>query len=653
MTDLNIERQAINIVRGLAMDGPNAARSGHQGTAMALAPIAHVLWTRRMRYDSSAPEWPDRDRFVLSAGHASILQYSMLHLTGYGISLDDLRAFRQWGSLTPGHPEVHHTPGIEVTTGPLGQGLANAVGMAMAEAANRERFGADVCDHRVWCIAGDGCLSEGVSHEAASLAGHLRLGRLTVIYDDNHVTIDGPTELALTDDAIARFTAYGWHVVDAGDVGDDLDAIDAALGAAEAVDDRPSLVVLRTHIGAPSPTLTDAPSAHGLAFGAAEITATKAVMGIPDEPFFVSDDVAALYRAAGARGGAARTAWETALPVALGERAAEWNAALSNRPLAGWTAALPTFEVGTSVATRSALAKALTAAVPGVPGLTAGSADLTSNTGTQLGGASPFTPDDATGRQIHFGVREHAMGAVMNGLALHGGVLPVGGTFLVFSDYMRPAVRLAALMQTDVIYAWSHDSVGVGEDGPTHQPVEHVAALRAIPGLDVLRPADANETVYALEAAVETAGPAALILTRQNVPVLEGTSREGVRRGGYILRDVVDPTLTLVATGSEVAVALAASELLAAEGHAARVVSLPSWSRFATLGRDERDAVIDPGLPSVGVEAQVTFGWHRWVDDVVGIDRFGASAPGDVVMERLGITPEAVADRARRLLGNR
>ena len=299
------------------------------------------------------------------------------------------------------------------------------------------------------------------------------------------------------------------------------------------------------------------------------------------------------------------------------------------------------------------MAKALTAAVPGVPGLTAGSADLTSNTGTQLGGASPFTPDDATGRQIHFGVREHAMGAVMNGLALHGGVLPVGGTFLVFSDYMRPAVRLAALMQTDVIYAWSHDSVGVGEDGPTHQPVEHVAALRAIPGLDVLRPADANETVYALEAAVETAGPAALILTRQNVPVLEGTSREGVRRGGYILRDVVDPALTLVATGSEVAVALAASELLAAEGHAARVVSLPSWSRFATLGRDERDAVIDPGLPSVGVEAQVTFGWHRWVDDVVGIDRFGASAPGDVVMERLGITPEAVADRARRLLGNR
>ena len=645
-----LEMLGINVIRSLAMDGPAAANSGHQGTAMALAPLAHVLWTRTMRYDSTDTTWEDRDRFVLSAGHASILQYSMLHLTGAGLTLDDLRQFRQWGSATPGHPEVHHTAGVEVTTGPLGQGVANAVGMAIAEASLRERFGAEVCDHYTWCVAGDGCLSEGLSHEAASLAGHLGLGRLTLIYDDNHITIDGPTELALTDNAAQRFAAYGWHVIEAGEIAEDLDAIEAALAAAKAVTDKPSIVIIRSHIGFPSPKNTDSPAAHGLAFDAAEITATKAVMGVPDEPFWVPSEVTEYYRNAGSRGTEARVAWEGRKAAALGDRAEEYAALIANKGLDGWAGALPEFEVGTSVATRVALAKALSAVTEVVPGLVAGGADLTGNTGTQLSGQTPLSADHPAGRQLHFGVREHAMGAVMNGMALHGGMLPVGGTFLVFSDYMRPAVRLAALMQTDVIYAWSHDSVGVGEDGPTHQPVEHVAALRCIPGLDVLRPADANETVWALEASVDTAGPAALILTRQNVPVLEGTQREGVQRGGYLLRSAPGAQITLVATGSEVHLAVNAAEPLATEGIAASVVSLPSWKRFEEQGAAYQRSVIDPSIPSLSVEAQITLGWHRWVDDAIGIDRFGASAPGDLVMAKLGINLEAVLARSRALL---
>lgn len=631
------------------MDGPHAAKSGHQGTAMALAPLAHVLWTRVMRYDATAPSWPDRDRFVLSAGHASILQYSMLYLTGYGLSLDDLKAFRQWGSATPGHPEVGHTAGVEVTTGPLGQGIANAVGMAVAEASLRTRFGAEACDHHIWCIAGDGDLSEGVSHEAASLAGHLGLGRLNVVYDDNHISIDGPTELALSDDAPARFRAYGWHVVEAGEIGEDLDALEAALLEAKAVTDRPSLVVVRTHIGFPSPKHTDSPAAHGLPFDDAEIAATKAVMGLPDEPFFVPDEVVALYREAGTRGQAERKEWENRIGGVLGDRAAEWEASLAGRPLPGWESSLPAFEVGASVATRSALAKALTAVVDVVPGLVAGGADLTGNTGTELKGAEVLSAANPAGRQVHFGVREHGMGAVMNGMALHGGLTPVGGTFLVFSDYMRPSVRLAALMGTKVLFAWSHDSVGVGEDGPTHQPVEHVAALRAIPDLPVMRPADANETVHCLRLALEGDGPTALIMTRQNVPVLAGTSYDGVASGGYVLREAEGAAVTLVATGSEVLLALEAADQLAAAGTVARVVSLPCWERFEAAGKDHQQAVLG-SAPTLAVEAQVGFGWHRWADDVVSIDRFGASAPGDTVMAELGINVGNVVARAQALV---
>ena len=650
LTPDTLEATGVAVIKGLGMDGPAAANSGHQGTAVALAPLAHVLWTRIMKYDASEPSWPDRDRFVLSIGHASILQYSMLHLTGYGLSLDDLRQFRQWGSATPGHPEVGHTAGVEVTTGPLGQGLANAVGMAIAEASLRSNFGAAVCDHRIWVMAGDGDLSEGLSHEAASLAGHLELGRLNVIYDDNHVSIDGPTELALDDDAAARFRSYGWHVVEAGEIAEDLDALEAALNDAAAVDDRPSLVIVRSHIAFPSPKLTDDPAAHGLAFDAAEIAATKTVLGLPpDESFHVPDDVLAYYRQAGRRGAAARAAWEAGLEDALGARRAEWAAALAGQPL-GPLDSLPSYAVGESVATRVAVGAALNAALGAMPGLVAGGADLTGNTGTQLKGQTALSAADPAGRQIHFGVREHAMGATMNGMALHGGLTPAGGTFLVFSDYMRPAVRLAALMGTKVLFVWSHDSVGVGEDGPTHQPVEHVAALRAIPDLPVFRPGDANETIAAVRLALEGDGPTALVTSRQNLPVLEGTSAEGVALGGYAISAPPGAVVSLVATGSELHLAVDAAAQLAERGVIARVVSLPCWERFEQLPRAERESVLGDGLARVGVEAQVAMGWHRWVDEVVSIDRFGASAPGDVVMREFGITAEAVVAAAERLL---
>ena len=645
------ERLGINVIKALAMDGPAAAKSGHQGTAMALAPLAHVLFTRVMNYDAGAPHWPDRDRFVLSAGHASILQYALLHLTGFGLTLDDLEQFRQWGSLTPGHPEVHHTTGVEVTTGPLGQGFANSVGMAMAERSLRARFGADVCDHHIWCIAGDGDLSEGLSHEAASLAGHLQLDHLTVIYDDNHVSIDGPTELALNDRAGTRFAGYGWNVIELGEAAEDLDALEAALLEAKAHTGAPTLIVLRSHIAFPSPRLTDSPSAHGLAFSAEDIAETKAIMGLPaDQSFHVPDEVLAMYREAGVRGATARDAWESGVAGALGDRRAEWDACSAGTGLDGWTDSLPTFGVGESIATRVALAKALSAVSGVVPSILSGSADLTGNTGVELKGETAFEPDTPTGRQVHYGVREHAMGAAMNGMALHGGVLPVGGTFLVFSDYMRPSVRLAALMGTKVIFVWSHDSVGVGEDGPTHQPVEQVASLRLIPGLDVLRPADANETVHALRLAVEGSGPVALILSRQNLPVLEGTSLEGVAKGAYVLREAENAAITLVATGSEVSLIIEAADRLGDNGIAARVVSLPGWERFEASGRSYQSEVIPPSIPALSVEAGVTTGWQRWTDDSIGIDRFGASAPGDVVMAKLGVNVDAVVARATALV---
>ncbi|MGH9084448.1 MAG: transketolase [Acidimicrobiales bacterium] len=650
MPATELETRAINVIRGLAMDAPHAARSGHQGTAMALSPLAHVLWTRVLRYDSATPGWPDRDRFVLSAGHASILLYSMLHLTGYDLSLDDLRDFRQWGSRTPGHPEHGHTDGVEVTTGPLGQGIANAVGMAVAERSLRARFGRDVVDHRTFCIMGDGDLSEGLSHEAASLAGHLGLGRLVCVYDDNHVSIDGPTELSLSDDAVRRFEAYGWHVEDLGESAEDLDAIEAGLRRAIDVEDRPSLLVLRSHIAYPSPTRTDDPAAHGYALKDDDIAAAKEVLGLPvDEPFFVPDDVLELYRAAGARGRDDREAWEKRLEAFEGDRAA-LDACWAATGLPGWADELPSWEPGDKIATRVASGKCLQAIADRVPGLLAGGADLTSNTGTVLEGHGIQSAGEPGGRQLYFGIREHAMAATMTGMALHRGVLPVGGTFLVFSDYCRPAIRLAALSGAKVVYSFTHDSVGVGEDGPTHQPVEHVAALRAIPGLRVIRPADGNETAAAWRLAVEHEGPTALILSRQDLPVLDGTAGGAVHRGAYVLREAADPDLVLVATGSEVALCVAAADLLAADGVHAQVVSMPSWDLFADQSEPYRDEVLPVDVPTLAVEAGTTFGWERWADDALGIDRFGASAPGATVLAELGFTPGHVVERARQLI---
>ena len=646
----SIERLGINVIKALAMDAPHAARSGHQGTAMALAPLAHVLWTRILSYDAQRPDWPDRDRFVLSAGHASILQYAMLYLTGHGLELDDLRNFRQWGSPTPGHPEAGCTPGVEVTTGPLGQGLANAVGMAIAESQMRARFGADICDHRTFVIAGDGDLSEGISHEAASLAGHLGLGRLVVVYDDNQVTIDGGTDLALSDDAAARFRSYGWHTTELGEAAEDLDALEAGLRRAAAAGDRPSLVVVRSVIAAPAPRTAGTPAGHGYAIFDEEIAATKALLGLPtDATFHVPPEVLHHYRDAGIAGRDERCDWEARVAAFEGDRAGlEACLAATGRP--GWADALPSWEPGPSVATRKASSVTLQALLPVVPGLVGGGADLTGNTGTVMADAGVFSARGPGGRQIYFGVREHAMGAVANGMAMHGGAIPVVGTFLVFADYMRPAVRLAALSEAKVVFVWSHDSVGVGEDGPTHQPVEHLASLRAIPGLRVIRPADATETVGAWRVAVESQGPTALILTRQGVPVLEGTSADAVASGGYAISEPDDPGLTLVGTGSEVSVCCDAAALLAADGISARVVSLPSWELFAEQPDSEQARVLRPDLPSLAVEAGSTMGWRRWTDDAVGIDRFGASAPGAVVMEKLGISAPNVAGRARALL---
>src|SRR5262245_13103384 len=524
--DPSLEQRAINVIRGIAMDAPQAANSGHPGTAMALAPLAHVLWTRVLRYDAEAPHWPDRDRFVLSAGHASILLYSMLHLTGYGLTRDDLRAFRQWGSQTPGHPEVHHTAGVEVTTGPLGQGFGNAVGMGIAERWLRARFGPELCDHHTFVICSDGDLMEGVSHEAASLAGHLGLGRLVYVYDDNHISIDGPTELSYSDDVPGRFRSYGWHVEELGEVANEPDTLEAALRRAAAVEDAPSMLVLRSHIGWPSPQFTDAAEAHGNPLGEDEVRATKEILGLPpDETFWVPDDVLELYRAAGRRGRDERDAWEKRLAGYTGDREA-WEACQAGTGVNGGEQALPSWQAGESVPTRKASGACVQALSEVVPGLIGGGADLTGNTGTVIKDHGVFTPDEPDGRQIYFGVREHGMGSVMNGMAAHGGVLPVGGTFFVFSDYMRPAVRLAAMSGYKEIFSFTHDSVGLGQDGPTHQPIEHLASLRAMPQLRLIRPADANETVAAWRVAIESDGPTALVLTRQDVPVLPGTDAE-------------------------------------------------------------------------------------------------------------------------------
>jgi transketolase len=651
--DPALELRAINVIRGLAMDAPQAANSGHPGTAMALAPLAYVLWTRVMTYDAEAPDWPDRDRFVLSAGHASILLYSMLHLTGYGLTLDDLKAFRQWGSQTPGHPEVHHTAGVEVTTGPLGQGVANGVGLGIAEQWLRARFSPELCNHHTYVICSDGDLMEGVSHEAASLAGHLKLGRLVYVYDDNHITIDGPTELAYSDDVAGRFAAYGWHVERLGEVANDTDVLEAALRRAADDEEAPSLLILRSHIGWPSPKYTDTAAAHGDPLGDDEIAVTKRILGLPpDQTFWVPDDVLDLYRAAGRQGRDAREAWEKRLTAYDGDRDA-WEACMARRGLPGWQDALPSWSPGEKVATRRASGSCLQALADKVPGLIAGGADLTGNTGTVLKDHGVFGPDDPAGRQIHFGIREHGMAGAMNGMSAHGGVLPVGGTFFIFSDYMRPALRLAAMSEYKEIFSFTHDSVGLGQDGPTHQPIEHLASLRAMPQLRLIRPADANETAVAWRIALESGGPTALVLTRQNLPVLEGTDGAPVEQGAYVLVDpagVDDLDLVLIGTGSEVAVCVAAAGQLAEGGVTARVVSMPSWDLFEAQSDEYQNSVLPPTVPTLAVEAGASLGWDRWADDSVSIDRYGASAPGDVALTNLGYTPENVAERARQLL---
>ena len=651
MSDQDIQKRTIDVIKGFAMDAPHRAKSGHPGTAMALAPLAYGLWTRVLRYDSSFPEWPNRDRFVLSGGHASILLYSMLFLTGYGLEKSEIEDFRQWGSRTAGHPERGEVPGIEVTTGPLGQGFANAVGMALAEHHLRARFGPQLFDHHTYVVCGDGDLEEGLSHEAASLAGHLGLGKLVAIYDDNHISIDGRTELALSDDALQRFESYGWHVERVGEIAEDVDALVAAIERAKDVDHRPSLIVLRSHIGYPSPSLTDSPKAHGDPFSAEEITATKRILGMPDEPFWCPDDVIEHMRTAGTRGRAAREAWFEDLSRWERDRD-ELEAMLQGHGLDGWEDALPTWEPGESIATRNAGKAVVNALAPLVPGLLGGGADLTGNCGVQLDGATAFSSLHPEGRQIHFGIREHAMGAVMNGMAAHGGVLPFGGTFFVFSDYMRPAVRIAALSHLHVVYSWTHDSIGVGEDGPTHQPIEHLAAMRAMPGLRVIRPGDANETARAWRNAILHRGPTALVLSRQNLPVLAGTAgNDGLDRGAYVLVDTDgDPDIVLIGTGSELHLCVDAAAALAADGVAARVVSMPCWDLFEAQDADYQTQVLGTEAPRLSVEAGSTFGWSRWADSWIGIDHFGASAPGGVLMEKFGFTVDAVVDHARLLL---
>ena len=614
----DLERLAINTIRGISMDAPHAAKSGHQGTAMALAPLAHVLFTRILRYSAQHPNWFNRDRFILSAGHASILQYAMLYLTGFDLDLDDLKNFRQWNSATPGHPEVGHTSGVEVTTGPLGQGFANAVGMAISERWLRNKFGSDCINHNIYTICGDGDLSEGISHEAASLAGSQKLGNLICVYDDNHITIDGPTELSLADDAAGRFRSYGWQVIDLGELGEDLDAIENALLEAKNNTEAPSLIILRTHIGFPSPSLTDSPSAHGYAFKDDEISETKGVMGLPiDESFYVPAEVLSYYRDAGNRFSEEADSYDWDPDQHIGN----WN--LSS------VRTMYEDKVGESVATRVASGVCLNE-VSKQFSIIAGGADLTGNTGTALDSSEQLSATNPDGQQLFYGVREHAMGAIMNGIALHGCITPVGGTFLVFSDYMRPAIRLAALSKAKVIYSFTHDSVGVGEDGPTHQPIEHIMSLRTIPGLLVIRPADAKETVAAWITALEHDGPTALILSRQNLPILAGTDVDLAQNGNYLLVEHENPDATLLATGSEVSLCVDF-----ARTKPVNVVSIPSWEL------SDRNSWPD-GPRVISVEAGVTLGWSQYASDSIGIDRFGASAPGGTVLRNLGINADSI-----------
>jgi transketolase len=663
-TDLDL--LSINTIRTLAMDAVQAAESGHPGTPMALAPLAYVLFTRHMRHDPADPHWPNRDRFVLSAGHASMLLYSSLYLTGYGLTLEDLKQFRQWESRTPGHPELGYTPGVETTTGPLGQGLGNSVGMAVAEAhlaATFNRPGHEIVDHYTYFICSDGDLMEGISHEASSFAGHFKLGKLIGFYDDNRITIDGSTDLTYTDDAGKRFEGYGWQVLRIDDV-NDLDAISGAIAEAQYETERPTLIITRTHIGFGSPNKQDTAKAHGEALGKDEVILTKQNLGWPSlEPFYVPEDALAHWRKQKERGAQDHADWNAkweAYTSAFPSDAAELERRLAGRLPTDWAKRIPSFtkENGT-VASRAAFGAVLNATADSLPELMGGSADLTPSNNTTVKAWQKFTPEHPDGRYVHFGVREHGMASIMNGMALHGGILPYGGTFLIFSDYMRPAVRLAAIMRQHVLFIYTHDSIGLGEDGPTHQPIEQLSALRAIPQMTVIRPADATETAEAWRVAVEHRdGPVALVLTRQKLGFIDREKyapATGVGKGAYVLADPADgaaPRVVLLSSGSEVGLIIAAHQKLIEQGVASRLVSMPSMELFERQSKEYQDSVLPPGVPRVSIEAAHPMSWYRWVGSdgvVLGLERFGASSPYERIYEELGLTVETVVTAARRV----
>ena len=664
MANSDIEQRSIDTIRTLAMDAVQKANAGHPGTAMALAPLAYLLYTEVMDHNPANPGWRDRDRFILSAGHACILQYAALHLTGYDLPLEELKKFRQWGSLTPGHPEVHHTPGVEATTGPLGQGFANGVGFAIAERFLAERYNRpydEIVDHRVYAICSDGDLMEGVSNEAASIAGQLGLGKLVYFYDDNHITIDGTTSLSFTgEDRGKRLAAQGWHVQHVDDA-NDLDSLRESIEKARAETERPSIIVVRSHIAFGAPHAVDTAKSHGAPLGEDEVRATKVALGWnPDEHFVVPDDVREHTNGV-ARGAELEQAWNAKVEAWAAKYPAlreDWDQVHTGKPRDGWVEALPDFPAGEDVATRDAGGKTMEAFKPFTPTMIGGAADLVESTKTEFKGGGIFSATHA-GRNLAFGIREHAMGSIVNGIALHGGMLkPYGSTFLIFSDYMRPAVRLSALSQIPVVWAWTHDSVGLGEDGPTHQPVEHYAALRAIPNFWFMRPADARETVGAWKVALEREdGPVGLALSRQKLPTLERTSVDGVARGAYVIWESEQangtPDLILLASGSEVHVALEAAERLAADGVHGWVVSMPCWELFEAQPDEYRDEVLPPAVKArLSIEAGVELGWSRWVGTdgaSISIERFGASAPGPTVLEHLGITADAVVAKALAL----
>jgi transketolase len=663
----SLEDLCINAIRVLAMDAVQKADSGHPGTPMALAPLAYVLWTQHLRYNPADPNWLNRDRFVLSAGHASMLLYSVLYLTGYDLTLDDLKQFRQWESKTPGHPELGYTPGVETTTGPLGQGIGNSVGMAVAEAHMSAVFNRDqkIIDHHVYFIASDGDMMEGVSHESASFAGHTKLGKLIGFYDDNHITIEGDTALTFSDDTGARFEAYGWHVQHVADV-NDLAALNRAIDAAKAETSKPSLIVVRSHIGYGSPNKHDTAEAHGSALGLDEITLTKKALGYPSlEPFYVAPEALNYWREAGKQRAKAEPGWKKiydAYKAANPTLAKELERRLRGDLPDGWEETIPVFTAKDgNVASRAASGVVINAIAKKLPELMGGSADLASSTNTIIKGEPSFSAESYAGRNFHFGIREHGMGSIMNGMSLFGGIIPYGATFLIFSDYMRPPVRLACIMERHVIYVYTHDSIGLGEDGPTHQPIEQLSALRAIPHMTLIRPADASETAEAWRAALKHKGPVVLVLTRQKLPFIDRSkyaSASGLARGAYVLADTAGgaPQVVMMSSGSEVSLILEAQKKLEADGIRTRAVSMPSHELFARQDQAYRDSVLPKGVKRIAIEAAHPMSWYRWVGDdgvIIGLERFGASAPAPTIYEHFGITAERMVETAKKLVAKK